>query len=182
MESNSSDNYKTINVDQGTKANATLIYDYTDSLLKTQRESLNRLDTKMSAFFAFAGALLKFALNLPSGADLLNSPPLVLNTCLVLQVVVCISAAISASVSAIGLTAKLGGEVPSPKILMSNKLYKLDEETLRCKIINSWIRTEKEYLELSAKKRDLLNWSIKILCASTGAFALDIVIASSYMH
>jgi hypothetical protein len=33
--------------------NTELIYKYTESLLKTQSESLNRLDTKLSAFLAF---------------------------------------------------------------------------------------------------------------------------------
>lgn len=182
MESNSSDNYKTINVDQGTKTNAAVIYDYTESLLKNQRESLNRLDTKMSGFFAFAGALLKFALDLPSKDDLIGSPSLVLTTCIVLQIIVCVSAATSAAISAMGLAAKLGGKVPSPKALMSDELYKLDEETLKCRIINSWIKTEQEYLELGFQKRDLLNCSIGILCISIGAFALDIAIASSYIH
>jgi hypothetical protein len=45
--------------------NTELIYKYTESLLKDQSESLNRLDTKLSAFLAFAGVLVGFVGNLP---------------------------------------------------------------------------------------------------------------------
>ncbi len=41
-------------------ANTELIYKYTESLLKSQSESLNRLDTKLSAFLAFTGVLVRF--------------------------------------------------------------------------------------------------------------------------
>lgn len=42
-------------------SNIELIYSYTESLIKAQEESLNRLDTKLSAFLAFAGVSLRFA-------------------------------------------------------------------------------------------------------------------------
>lgn len=37
----------------GNEPNTELIYQYTESLLKNQSESLNRLDTKLSVFLAF---------------------------------------------------------------------------------------------------------------------------------
>lgn len=168
-------------MNQETSNNSEVIYGYTESLLKLQGESLNRLDTKMSAFLALAGILLRFAINLPGKEKLAAAPEFACYTCLSLQVTVCVFATVAALVSGVGLTARPRGGVAGPEELMEESLYELDKETFRCIIINTWVQTEKEYKSLGRQKGGLLNWSIGASCAAIAAFALDVILSCFYL-
>lgn len=181
MASNLNINYEASDMTQEASNNSEIIYSHTQSLLKSQQESLNRLDTKMGAFLAFAGVLLRFAINLPGKEELAASPKLACNTCLLLQIIVCIAATVSAVISGLGLTAKPKGNVPGPKTLMKDDIYGLDQETLRCRIINTWAQTEEEYTSVGEQKGNLLNCSIIASCISIIAFALDVILGSLYL-
>lgn len=155
------------------KSNIELIYDYTKTVISAQSESLNRLDTKLSAFLGFSGLLLRFALSLPSNS--------VFNLCQVLKVLVCVFAGASILSSAIGLTAKIRGTTVDPKILMGDDWYWESEERCRAFIVNTWIVTTDEYEETGKKKGQNLNRTIWLFCIATILFAVDIA-ASSFLR
>lgn len=85
-------------------SNVELIYSYTESLIKAQEESLNRLDTKLSAFLAFAGVALRFAIDLPNKSTLTQTPELVTIISLLLKLSACGLSVASILVSASGQT------------------------------------------------------------------------------
>jgi hypothetical protein len=161
-------------------SNVELIYSYTESLIKAQEESLNRLDTKLSAFLAFAGVALRFAIDLPNKSTLTQTPELVTIISLLLKLSACGLSVASILVSAWGLTARMRGSVVSPETLMSDKWYWEEAQRCRAFIINTWIRTEREYKKIGSRKGKNLNLAIKIICGSAIAFALDIVLLSFY--
>ncbi|EAZ90617.1 hypothetical protein [Crocosphaera chwakensis] len=97
--------------------NADLIYSYTEEFLKLQRESLNRLDTKMSVFLAFTGVLVRFTSEL---SEKVIIEDFTCYSCLLLQIITYIALGSSALVLCLGLTTKLRGSVISPKALMKD--------------------------------------------------------------
>jgi hypothetical protein len=88
--------------------NTELIYKYTESLLKTQSESLNRLDTKLSAFLAFTGVLIKFVSDLSGKVTIQNLP---CYSCTFLIISAYTSLGTAAFMPCLGLTARLRGSV-----------------------------------------------------------------------
>lgn len=160
------------------KSNIELIYEYTKSVVSAQSDSLNRLDTKFSAFLGFSGILLRFALNLPDNSGL--NVWLGLNILQVLKVLVCTFAGASVLFSAIGLTAKNRGTTVDPKILMGDDWYWESEERCRAFIVNTWIVTTDEYQETGRKKGQNLNLTIWLFCIATLLFAVDVA-ASSFL-
>jgi hypothetical protein len=47
------------------QSNIDLIYTYTESVLKSQIDSLGKLDTRLATLLAFSGVLLKLVFDLP---------------------------------------------------------------------------------------------------------------------
>lgn len=107
--------------------NTELIYKYTESLLETQSESLNRLDTKLSVFLAFTGVLVSFVGNLPGRV---NVQGLTCYSCAFPMILAYISLGTSALLLCLGLTARLRGSVISPKALMRDEWYFADSSDI----------------------------------------------------
>lgn len=107
--------------------NTELIYSYTEALLKSQSESLNRLDTKLSVFLAFTGVLVRFVTDL-SGEVTVQG--LTCYSCILLQILAYVSLGASALVLCLGLTARLRGRVISPKALMRDEWYFADRSEI----------------------------------------------------
>lgn len=161
-------------------SNIELIYSYTESLIKAQEESLNRLDTKLSAFLAFAGVSLRFAVELPNKSALAAMPVLVTNTSLLLKQFAIGLSLLSLIVSVWGLTARRRGSVVNLETLMSDQWYWAEVERYRAFIVNTWIETEREYQALGSRKGKKLNLAIKLICGAAIAFALDVSLLSFY--
>ena len=89
----------------GTKYSLDTIYNYTESLIKAQEESLNRLDSKSSTFIGFSGVLIRLALDLPNNK---------------IKTAVCIFALITIGISSLGLTCKSTGETLTPTDLRNH--------------------------------------------------------------
>jgi len=152
--------------------NTELIYEYTESLLKSQSESLNRLDTKLSAFLAFTGVLVRFVGDLPGKISIHG---LRCHSCTFLQILAYISLGASALLLCLGLTAKLRGGVISPKTLMREEWYFADNSDISDYIISAWIEAEKEYEKLGFDKGKKLNtavWLIGVALVSITVSAL----------
>lgn len=166
--------------DEEQHSNIELIYSYTESLIKAQEESLNRLDTKLSAFLAFAGVSLRFAIDLPNKSALAGIPALVASTSLLLKQLAIGLSVLSIIVSVWGLTARMRGSVVNPETLMSDRWYW--EEAERCKafIVNTWVKTEREYKAIGLRKGKNLNLAIKLICEAAIAFALNVSLLSFY--
>lgn len=179
MDENLNDINHTNNAEEE-ESNIELIYSYTESLIKAQEESLNRLDTKLSAFLAFAGVSLRFAVDLPNKSTLIQTPELVTHISLLLKLFACGLSVTSILVSAWGLTARMRGSVITPETLMSDEWYWEEAERCRAFIIGEWIKTEREYKKTGLRKGKNLNQAIKLICGAAIAFALDVVLLSFY--
>jgi hypothetical protein len=150
--------------------NTELIYKYTEALLKEQSESLNRLDTKLSAFLAFTGVLVRFVGDL-SGTVTVHG--LTCNTCTLLKIVAYISLGTSAFLLCLGLTAKLRGKVISPKTLMRDEWYFSDRNEISDYIISAWIEAEKEYEQLGFAKGRKLTVSVWLIALALVSVTLS---------
>jgi hypothetical protein len=140
--------------------NTGLIYSYTEALLKAQSESLNRLDTKLSAFLAFTGVLVRFVSDL-SGKVTVHG--LTCYSCILLQLLAYISLGSSALILCLGLTARLRGSVISPKALMRDEWYFADSHEISDYIISGWIEAENEYEQLGFEKGRKLNRAVWLI-------------------
>lgn len=174
------DNTNQINNNREENSNIELIYSYTEALIKAQGESLNRLDTKLSAFLAFAGVSLRFAVDLPNEAALAQTPTWVYSTALVLKLLACGFSMLSILVCVFGLTAKMRGSVVDPEILMDDKWYWEKESYCRAFIVKTWIKTGEEYKKVGNRKGKILNLAIKIIGGAAIAFTLNTVLLTFY--
>ena len=147
----------------GNEPNTELIYQYTESLLKNQSESLNRLDTKLSVFLAFTGVLVRFVDTL-SGKVTVDGLPCY--TCIFLGLIAYVSLAVSALLLCLGLTAKLRGTVISPKTLMRDEWYFADRADILDYIISAWIEAENEYKQLGFEKARKLNLAVSLIATA----------------
>jgi hypothetical protein len=162
------------------RSNIELIYGYTEALLKVQEDSLNRLDTKLSAFLAFAGVLLRFASDLPNRSVLVKVPVLVIYGSLLLKLLACVFSVAAIVVCVLGLTATRRGTVVSPERLMDDQWYWEQEQRCRAYIVVSWVQTEQEYTKIGQKKGRTLNRAIRLICAAAVSFASNIALLSFY--
>jgi hypothetical protein len=160
--------------------NIDLIYSYTEALIKSQEDSINRLDTRLGAFLAFSGVILKFAIDLPSHLSLESAGNLACNTCFLLKIAICGFTIAAIIVSTLGLTAKQRGRVVDPERLMDDKWYFANNERCKAFIINTWIETKKEYILVGNTKGKRLNLTIRLICFAAIAFGLNIVLLSIY--
>jgi hypothetical protein len=163
-------------------SNIDLIYQYTASLLKEQGDSLNRLDTKLSAFLGFGGLTLRFALNLPSKPwhESLQNPAYL--SCLILKVITCILAGACVFICAFGLTASLRGIAVDPKELMDDEWFQREEEICKGYIISAWIKITDEFEIVGKRKGQTLNIAIWCISIAIIAFAANIAISTIYIQ
>lgn len=140
--------------------NTQLIYSYTEALLKSQSESLNRLDAKLSGFLAFTGVLVRFVGDI---SEKVTMQGFYCYSCTLLQVLAYISLGSSALLLCLGLTARLRGSVISPKALMRDEWYSAESSDIQNYIISAWIDAEKEYKQLGFDKGRKLNISVWLI-------------------
>ena len=153
--------------------NTELIYKYTESLLKNQSESLNRLDTKLSAFLAFTGVLVRFVDDL-SGEVTVNGFPC--HSCTLLKLLAYISLGTAAFLLCLGLTTKLRGSVISPKTLMRDEWYFADSSDISDYIVSAWIEAEKEYEQLGFDKSRKLNMAVRLIALALVSITVSVLI------
>lgn len=157
--------------------NTELIYSYTEALLKTQSESLNRLDVKLSAFLAFTGVLVRFVRDL-SGK--VNVQSFTCYSCIFLQSLAYVSLGASALILCLGLTSRLRGSVIAPKALMRNEWYFADNSEISDYIISAWIKTEQEYKQLGFDKGKKLNMAIRLIVLALLSITISALIQVIY--
>ncbi len=151
--------------------NTELIYNYTQELLKTQNESLNRLDTKLSVFLAFIGVLVRFSSDL---SVVVSIKGLRCYSCNLLQILAYISLGVAALLLCLGLTARFRGSVISPKALMRYEWYFAKKIDISDYIISAWIEAEEEYQKLGLYKSRKLNIAVTLI-----AFSLVFIIINA---
>jgi hypothetical protein len=153
--------------------NTELIYKYTESVVKSQAESLNRLDTKLSGFLAFTGVLVRFIGDL-SGKMSIHG--LACYACIFLTFLAYISLGVSALLLCLGLTARLRVTNISPKILMKDKWYYSDSNEISDFIVSAWIEAEAEYEQLGLDKERKLNIAIQLIAVALVSIIINALI------
>jgi hypothetical protein len=153
--------------------NTELIYKYTESAVKAQTESLNRLDTKLSGFLAFTGVLVRFVGDL---AGNLAIHGFACYSCIFLTFLAYISLGVSALVLCLGLTARARVTILSPKILMKDEWYYCDPNEIYDYIISAWIEAEAEYEQLGFDKERKLNIAIQLIAVALVSIIINALI------
>ena len=117
------------------QTNIDLIYEYTESFLKSRNESLRSLNTKCAGLVGFSGTLLKPLFELPHCVE-----------CDRLKIGLLVLLFIALFSGLLGLFARSSGSVVSPEELYYQWYYKTDEE---CKqfVIGSWHTAIKQLTE-----------------------------------
>ncbi|MDJ0508615.1 MAG: hypothetical protein QNJ64_05075 [Crocosphaera sp.] len=144
------------------EGNTELIYSYTEERLKTQSESLNRLDTKSSAFLAFTGILVRFA----NSSVESTVKGWQCYSCILLEILAYISLGLAALFLCLGLTARFTGTVISPKALMENKWYFAPKSEMSDYIISAWAQAQEEYERIGSYKSKNLNFGVILIAVA----------------
>lgn len=144
------------------------IYKYTESHIKAQEDSLNRLDLRFSTFIGFAGVLIRLAIDLPENT----------NHCL--KIGVCLFGTLTILFSAVGLTAKQTGGAAHPEILMKDDWFEKEEAYHQAYIINGWIEVIREYEKIAKIKGQRLNLIVVLFTIATTLYAIDVGLATSF--
>lgn len=152
--------------ESNTSKNADLIYQYTFNLAKEQRDSIIRLDTKLSALLGFSGLTLRFTESLHSKpfSEILHNNPEIL--CLICKIISCVFALVCAGICVHGLQAKTRGIAVDPSELLKIELYERDVETNKCYITKAWIKSMQEYEDIGKNKGKKLNLSLWLIILS----------------
>ncbi|RCJ42380.1 hypothetical protein A6770_35020 [Nostoc minutum NIES-26] len=162
-------------MEKSSNSNIDLIYDYTADLIKSQRDSITRLDTKLSTFLAFGGLTLRFALSLHSNSLIKSLESLPEMLCLIFKILSCGLALCCVIICGIGLTAKMRGITVDPKELMKDELFNRKEETNKGYIVSGWIKITDEYEMLGKEKGEDLNLAIIFIILSIVAVSINII-------
>jgi hypothetical protein len=132
--------------------NADLAYQHTLGLFKEQKDSIIRLDTKLSALLGFSGLSLRFTESLhsmPMKSYSWKDPE---TWCLIFKILSCIFALICSAVCVSRLTAKTRGSAVSPEFFFKKDFYEADEDTNKYALTLAWIETLNEYEGIGRKK------------------------------
>jgi len=179
MEKDVNDAYQRT-TDEEKNSNINLIYGYTEALLKSQKESLNRLDTKLSAFLALSGVMLRLAFDFPFLPDPAKIYYLTCNTCNLLKISVYGCLIVAVFVSSSGLIAQPRGRTVDPEVLMEDEWYWEEEERCKAWIVKGWIVIEKEFVKLGLEKAKKLNTTILLICIAAAALGTNFILLTFY--
>lgn len=157
--------------------NIIIIYDYTQYRIKLTNDSINALNTKLSAVLGFSGVSIFFSINLPNQPFLTNSIDLVCYSCLLLKVSVSVALAIAICIAIQGFRPKAVGGMTPPRILM-NEYYHDSEENCRLVITKTWLEALDEFEAMRDIKSKIADRSIISLCIAACLAVSDIVLAA----
>jgi len=143
--------------------NITLIYEYTESVLKGVNDSIKSLNTKLSSVIGLSGVLLKFT------SDLSHDTSWFIG----LQVLICFLLVTTSWVGFLGLQPKNVGDIVRPKELRESFYYSTDEECRRY-IVDNWINAIDQLDQNRDEKQEHLNAAIACFALATSLFGLDI--------
>lgn len=147
--------------------NIVLIYEYTESVLKSVNDSIRSLNTKLSSVIGFSGVLLKFT------SDLRHDTVWFIT----LQVSICLLLIAASWIGFWGLQPKNVGDIVSPKELRQDFYYESDEECRRY-IVDNWNNAVEQLDQNRDEKQWHLNGAIVSFVLASSLFAIDIILDS----
>lgn len=150
---------------QSQNINVDIIYNYTESHVKSLEESITRIDARFSTFIGFSAVLIRLALDLPDESY-------------IMKIIVCLCSVVTIIISAVGLGAKQIGNVLHPSALMSDKYFNESDSFKQCLIINDQIDLINQYEKVIQNKGKRLNgmiwfFTIAIIFYGIGVSGLD---------
>jgi hypothetical protein len=155
------------------ETNAKLIYEYTESVIKTQRESLDKLNTKLSGFLAYTGLMIKFVGDLSEKVTLHG---FICYSCTSLVVLAYICLSISVLLLCLGLSVKPSFKPILPEKLMENDWYFADSSRILDSIISNRIEISKDYEKSALEKGKNLNLAIWLIALSLAIIIINTLI------
>lgn len=158
--------------------NINLIYSYTEYRIKMTNDSINALNTKLSAVLGFSATSIIFSINLPNQAFIPNTRHEYLcYSCLILKIIVCVLLAVTIFKCIQGLLPKAVGGMTPPEILMNEYYYDTDEN---CKLVitKTWIEALKEFETLRDEKAKIANGAITTLGGAALVASSSIILAA----
>jgi hypothetical protein len=157
--------------------NINLIYDYTEYRIKLTNDSINALNTKLSAVLGFSATSIIFSINLPNQAFIPNQEHLYFcYSCLILKTIVCVLLAITIFKCIQGLRPKAFGGMTPPEILME-EYYSDTEDNCRLVITKTWIEALKELEMIRDEKAKIANCAMITLCLAGLTASSSIILA-----
>jgi hypothetical protein len=167
--------------DKNKHTNIGLIYEYTENVVKSVGDNIEKLNTRLASVIGFSGILLRFVADLPNTGIKIDCPFLNIHLqslCLVLKLGVCFLLACCICLSAMGLAPKGGSGTMVPPGMLLDEWYFETDERCRLYIVKSW-RVGLENLDSSRiKKAWNLNIAVLLLILATALFALDIALSA----
>ena len=135
------------------------IFQYTESLVKVQEDTLNRLDSKFSTFIGFSSVLVRLAMDLQDEH---------------IKVIVCCMGVVSIILGATGLMATVGGASLHPRTLLESEHLDDGEMAHQLLIVTDQIDLMSEYQSLMKRKHSRNNWMIGCFCLAIVFYGLGV--------
>lgn len=167
------------NLDLKERSNINLIYTFTESVLKTKIDSLNKLDIRLAAFLAFSGGLLKIVLDLPGKIDI-KTEEMVCITCQLFKIGAGVSEIVTIIITTIALRSNFTGRVAAPQELTKPKWYYAEKNEFKRVVVKQWLETIEEIETLALKKSKALNRSITLIAAGGIIYGLVVILIAVY--
>lgn len=158
--------------------NLDFAYEYTRDLLQMRLANFDKLNTRLGAFLAFGGVVLRFAFDSPGSIRLADS--WVCYTCLGAKILVFAFAVAAIWVSGTELRSSPTNGMINPKKLMADNLFHAEQGRGKAFIVNTWIQTLEEIEPQLLDKGKRLNQTIILLSLAVTTLAIDMLIASVF--
>lgn len=156
------------------------IYQYTESLLKAQEESRQRVNLRTGAFIGYIGVLLRLTLDLPNTNKIITLP--LKHEFIIsgfhLKIAISILCCAALVISVLALTIRfIGQEVIHPSALMSDEwFYNYTEDEHKSCIINSWISAMDKYEKIDKKRQIRFNITAALFTVAVILFAIGVLL------
>ena len=159
--------------------NIKLIYEYTEYRLKLVNDSINALNTKLSAILGFSATSIVFSINLPNQAFITNPAENSLcYCCLLLKIIVCVLLVATIYIGINGFRPKAGGGMTPPSLLLEENYYDSDEDC-RLIITKTWIEALKELESIRDEKAKFVEKAVSTLCGAALVASFSVILAAA---
>lgn len=151
-------------------SNVDLIYNYTEWLIKSIDNSLNRININLIIVLFVCGFVLISDFNkliYINGSQNQLTIKYAMQLLLTINVWLC----------TVGLILKSPGYTVDPELLMSDEWFFGDKTKIKCLIINTWIEMLKEHERVGMKKAKIMVFAIVLLSISLSFLMLNTLVS-----
>lgn len=161
-------------LDEEYEANVALSYEYVEKSIKEIQDISNQTNTQLGLLIGFNFTFMRFFLSeLPDNSVAINS--LFCYSCLILKLSAYIFASVSIFCCFRGLYRNIEYYIIPPNILI-DECRESSTTGLKLGILNTWNKKLEQFIQLTKRKKELLNLSIRFLAVSGSLAIIDYLI------